>query len=432
MEKEDLSYKGLFLFSLPSILSSLLEPLSGTVDTALVGQVSTVWLAGLALAVTLISSFTWMFNFLIHASTQSVASRMGSNPEEIPGAIKTSLSVAFAVGIVTTIALWLGKPLLYKLVGVTPEVHQYTDEYFSIRVVGHTFTLLYTTLISLLRGVGKVNQSFYLVGLSTLLNGAFTYLALFVFDLGLTGAAWGTVFSFVLGTGISFFLLVSDEKIRGKFIKSKIYKEDLFRFGKNSLNIFGRSLTLTSCFFISTRLASSMGVIQLGAHQILLQFWLFCSFLLDGLAVTGTVLGAKYYAEKSFEKLRLVFQRILIFSGVVGLIFMVSYLVGGEYVIGLFTSDQKVIALIMSFWWLISLSQFPNSFAFVYDGYIFGLEEFGFLRKHMILGAFLVFLPLVFYAYKIDSLMMIWVGMIALNLYRLVTNSMLIRRVVYA
>lgn len=431
MEKEDFTYKGLFLFSLPSILSSLLEPLSATIDTALVGQVSTQWLGGLALAVTLISSFTWMFNFLVHASTQSVASSLGSEPERVSESIKTALLVALLIGVVTTLFLWLAKPLLFKMVGVTEEVYVHTDAYFSIRIMGHTFTLLYTTLVSLLRGLGRVNVSFFMVGFTTLINAIVTYLALFVFDWGLEGAAWGTAGSFTLGSILSFIILLNDKKIKGKFFASKIKKDRWFQFGKNSLNIFGRSFTLTTCFFLSTRFASSLGVKDLAAHQILLQVWLFCSFLLDGVAVTGTVLGAKYYSMGELDKVRLIFKRLLVQGALIGLAFTFIYALAGGMIVSLFTKDIEVITLIFSFWMMVYLSQVFNAIAFVYDGLLFGLEEFAYLRKHMIIGGVVVFLPIAFYGQYKESLAIIWAGMIILNFYRATSGYFRVRSVVY-
>lgn len=427
-EKNDFSYKELFLFSLPSILSSLLEPLSGTIDTALVGQVSTLWLGGMALAVTLLSSFTWMFNFLVHASTQAVAS---SEDSKVCEAIKTSLSVALVVGVVTTFLLWVFKEPLFKLVGVNEKLYQYTDSYYSIRILGHSATLLYTTTLSLLRGLGRVNISFYMIGLTTALNALLTYTALFVFDLGLEGAAWGTVLSFVLGSLISFILLLNDKKVKGHFLSSKIKSSGWFKFGRNSLNIFGRSFTLTSCFFLSTRFAGGFGLKELAAHQILLQLWLFCSFLLDGVAVTGTVLGAKYFSRGELEKVKTIFYRLLIIGAVIGIAFTLIYAFGGKFLVGLFTTDEDVIKIIFSFWFLIVLSQVTNSLAFVYDGLLFGLEEFGYLRKYMIVGALFVFLPLAYFAMKSNSLTYLWVGMITLNVFRGLTGFYKIRKEVY-
>ena len=65
-------------------------------------------------------------------------------------------------------------------------------------------------------------------------------------------------------------------------------------FGKNSWDVFGRSFVLTSVFFLSTRMAAKASTVQLAAHQILLQLWLFSSFFTDGVAMTGTILGAAH------------------------------------------------------------------------------------------------------------------------------------------
>jgi putative MATE family efflux protein len=270
-----------------------------------------------------------------------------------------------------------------------------------------------------------------MIGLTTALNALLTYLALFVFDLGLAGAAWGTVLSFVLGSLISFTYLLNDKKVKGKFLSSKVKKSGWFKFGQNSLNIFGRSFTLTTCFFLSTRFAGGFGIKELAAHQILLQLWLFCSFLLDGVAVTGTVLGAKYFARSEIEKVKLIFFRLLMIGGVIGIAFTFVYAIGGDFLVGLFTKDAEVIQIIFSFWILIIVSQITNSFAFVYDGLLFGLEEFGYLRKFMIIGALVVFLPLAFYAMKTNSLAFLWIGMISLNVFRGLTGFYKIRKEIY-
>lgn len=432
MEREDTSYKRLLFFSLPSILSSLLEPLSAIVDTAFVGQVSTEWLGGLTLAVTLVSSFTWMFNFLVHASTQSVAASLGSGADKVSEAVKTGLVVALFVGVGSSIILWISRPILFKMIGVPENLYSYSDTYFSIRVFGHCSTLLYLTLISTLRGLGRVNISFFLVALTTTINALISYLAVFVFDWGLAGVAWGTIGSFTLGTFVAFFILINDKSLEGKFFSSKIKRDHWFQFGKNSLNIFGRSFSLTASFFISTRIASSMGLVSLASHQILLQVWLFCSFLLDGVAITGTVLGAKYYAKGELAKIRIIFRRLLELGAFIGIVFTLIYFLGGAYIVALFTKDILVLNLIFSFWAMVALSQTFNSVAFVYDGLLFGLEEFSYLRKHMIIGVIVVFLPFAFGGAYYSSLSLLWGGMIALNIYRGISGFLRIKGLIYA
>ena len=81
-----------------------------------------------------------------------------------------------------------------------------------------------------------------------------------------------------------------------------------------------------------------------------------------------------------------------------------AYLLLPQLVWSLFTFDKKVLDLLSTVWPLVVWSQIVNCLSFVYDGLLFGLGEFKFLRRHMFLGAVLTFLPLGFWSYHGESL----------------------------
>ena len=64
------------------------------------------------------------------------------------------------------------------------------------------------------------------------------------------------------------------------------------------------------------------------------------------------------------------------------------------------------------------ISQVFSAVAFVFDGLIFGLNGFSFLRKHMIIGALSTYVPLALISLWKPDLMWIWAGMVTLNAYR--------------
>ena len=130
------------------------------------------------------------------------------------------------------------------------------------------------------------------------------------------------------------------------------------------------------------------------------------------------------------EKVRIIFTRLLHLGALIGVLFTLVYALLGEQVVSLFTKDGNVVVLIFSFWLIIHLSQVLNAIAFVYDGLLFGLEEFAYLRKHMIIGGLLVFLPIALWGAQVNSLAIVWSGMILLNLYRGVSGFMRVRSVV--
>ena len=50
---------------------------------------------------------------------------------------------------------------------------------------------------------------------------------------------------------------------------------------------------MQATFFIALAAASRMGTAALAAHQIVAQLWLLTSYVTDGFAVAGTVLGSR-------------------------------------------------------------------------------------------------------------------------------------------
>ena len=182
---ETLGYKELLLFSLPSILSSLLEPIASVVDTAFVGRLDTTSLAALAICVTIFNSFTWMFNFLVHASTHAIASVVKKNPNGINARIKVSFITALSVTLVCSLILFLiQKPLLY-FSGANDQTFSLAKDYFLIRLYFIPFTYLYTTNLSILRGLSKVKESFWIVAITTLSNVVLTWYFLYEMKLGI-------------------------------------------------------------------------------------------------------------------------------------------------------------------------------------------------------------------------------------------------------
>jgi MATE family multidrug resistance protein len=427
-----LRLKDLWWFSVPSIVSSVFEPLASIVDTAFVGRLSTEALGSLALSVAIFNAITWMFNFLVHASTQTVADYEASkNNELLQGRIKIALIVATIVGVSCTLVLWFPQRFWFELAGGRPVLWDQFKDYFVPRTIFHLFTVLSITFLSILRGYGRLRLVLVLMIISTGSNIFLSWLFLYPMEMGLKGAAYGTVAAHILTFLISLYFVVADPRVGPGFIKAKTDKGQWLKFGKSSFDLFGRSFTLTVCFFTSTRLASQLGVVALGAHQVLLQVWLLASFFLDGLAISGNILGARFYFAGQFKRTALVFKQLLVLGLCVGGVFTVLYLVGWKAISALFTTDPLVLNEMGKVKLLVIASQAISAVAFVFDGLLFGLSGFSFLRKHMILGAIFIYFPLALMSLKSPSLVWIWAGLVCLNLYRGITGYYFVKKTVW-
>jgi putative MATE family efflux protein len=429
MEDSWKSYKGLWALSIPSIIATMLEPISSVVDTALVGKFNTEYLAALAIGATLISSLTWMFNFLVHAPIQGVSDRIGKGRyDEVVSLCKVSLLLALGLGLVLIVVFYPIRHLIYEFMGAKNSLIQYCDEYFVTRLLGQSFILLFTVCLSLLRGFARVKEAMIFIGVSTSINVILSYLSLYHFDFGLRGVAAATVLGNAVGFVLSFVRLISLEQIKEIFWKQKIIRSNIFELGANALNIFGRSAVLTLSFFLCTKIASHIGIIELAAHQIILQIWLFASFFTDGVATTGNIVGARAQIETHREDLLLIFKKLLWMGAKIGLAFSLSLYFLDHLIISRFTDDQRVVEVIGSVWIVVVLSQVPLSIAYVYDGLIFGIGNFSFLRRHMLVAFVLVFMPFAIYAYMTKSLIYIWLALTGIGIYRLASNYYCIKK----
>lgn len=424
-----LSYKSLLFFSIPSILTSLTEVLASTIDTSIIGKLGTQPLAALAVASTIFNSFTWIFNFLINASLEAVASYRGqSDSQKLIHQTRISILLACIVGILASAVLLLGRDLWFSLAGAQGSFNSYLSEYFTTRASFQWVSILFLTLISILRGLGLVKHAFWIMFFTALINAIVSYSLVNFYELGVYGVALGTITANVFMCIVSIVLVIRAIPQLISLKWEKVWGLQFQRMGANSRDLFFRSLFLTSSFFISTKVAAQIGVEALAAHQVLLQAWLFVAYFVDGIALSGTILGAENLARSQKNECQILSKRLLNLGGFTGAFFAISYLFFRDWFIWFFTTDQQVVNLIKQVWLLIVLCQVFNAWAFIYDGLLFGLNRFSYLRTHMILGVVLIFIPFCIYTCWSNQLIALWLGMALLNIYRSITGFQEIKR----
>ena len=403
-------------------MGSLLEPLSGIIDSAFVARLGADSLAALAVGVTIINSFSWVFNFLTHVIVESVSSTTvgEENSSEQGHTIRLSMVTSAFIGLVTAIFLFGARELLYDLAGASGPIVSLVDAYFLIRIFGQPFSLLLTTQLSVIRGLGHVNFSMLVMLFNLLLNILLTYCLIFVVNFGVKGAAIGTISSHIVTALICFIYIRRKVELTPQTDTEVSVKGLLKSLSKKSLNLFVRSSLLTTVFFLSTRVAAHVGVNDLAGYHLALQFWLFASFFTDGVAMSANIYGARLKKLGNWGLFVTLWKNTVIISLIIGSIFTFVYGVFGKELMYLFTKDQVIHELISGYWWVISFGQIINALAFSYDGMMFGVGGFHHLRNLMVLGFLFVYGPFAYVAYSGRDVSMIWVGLLLLSLWRLV------------
>ena len=421
-----LSLKNLAWVSIPTVVAVSLEPVSGLIDTILVGQLDTSWLASLALTNAVLLSLAWVFGFLNHGASAWVAEAYGGrNGKLVDVAVSTTILVATFLGVVLAIILLLGREFFLKeVMGAAPHLIATSKPYWFWRVAAYPLALINLALVAIMRGLNYFRPALWVLAVQTASNVIVTYLLLYVFPMGIAGAGIGTFLSFLAGSSLAVYFVFGVAKCRVRFDILAEHYGEIFRFGRDAGNHFGRTACLTAAFFLMTNAATRLGESILASHQVALQVWLMSSFIIDGLAVTATSFGSQLLGGRHRRAFTVVGLRLLFLALPLGSLVTLSLYWGQNLIVNIFSPDPAVAAQLANLWWLLAFSQVFNGFLYVLDGIVFGARSFEFLRKRMLEGFILLFLPTLAYGFYIErSLASIWWGLAFLNIYRLTTEG---------
>ncbi len=150
-----------------------------------------------------------------------------------------------------------------------------------------------------------------------------------------------------------------------------------------------RSLALVSFFALTTRTAAEIGVVEVAAHQVALQVWIFLALAVDAIAIAAQALIAASLGQGDNQEARLTADRMLawalVWGGSLGLAF---WLLRGALPTW-FSSDPEVVLVVTSLMPFVALTQPLNALVFVWDGIYIGAGAFRFLGGWMVVATVL-------------------------------------------
>ena len=209
------------------------------------------------------------------------------------------------------------------------------------------------------------------------------------------GVALGTVVAQYSGLLISIILLSSSyRKYLKNFSMSELFNlTKLKTFFKVNTDIFIRILALVFVFSFFTAESAVYGDEILAANTILLQLWVILAYAVDGFAFAAESLVGKFIGAKDKTNLTKSIKYIFAWGIGLGLFFTILYTFWGNQIISIYTNNETVISLTLSFLFWAVISQLINSVSFIWDGIYIGTTATSAMRNSMLLSTLLVFLP---------------------------------------
>lgn len=358
--------------AVPSIVSNITVPLLGMVDTTIVGHLgSPAYIAAISLGGTAFSVLYWLFGFLRMSTSGLVSQAYGAaDGARSADVMRKSLSLGVAI---SAAILLLQVPLFHFVLLLTParaDVLLPLQTYYGVCVWGAPAILLSYCLSGWFIGRQDTKTPMFAAILQNVVNILLSLFFVYPLDMSIRGVALGTVLG--AWSGMLFMLLRLG---RLHFSQKTPHSIGWGRFFSINKDIFFRTLCLVIVTVYFTRAGSLQRVGVLEANAVLMQLFMLFSFFMDGFANAGEALSGRFYGSRDALGLGEMIRTLFLWGGGMGLFFSLLYMMGGEWVLGVFTNQRGVLLTARDYlpWiWAMPLAGFA---AFLWDGVFIGLTR---------------------------------------------------------
>jgi putative MATE family efflux protein len=376
--------------AVPALVVLAAEPLYLLVDTAVVGNLGTVPLGGLAVGGALLAWAAALLNFLAYGTTARAARRAGAGDRAgavAEGVQATWLALGLGLAVLLLFQLFAG-PLTRTLAGGPGAVAEAGEQWLRVAALGAPLLLVSLAGNGWLRGVQDLRRPVRYVLAGSLLSLVLCPLLVHTAGLGLVGSAVANV----AGQTITAVLFV-----RALVREGAGWRPRPAALGRQLVigrDLLVRAAVLQLSFLVAAGVAARAGTAQLGAHQIALQLFFFLALVLDAYAIAAQTLVGHALGAGRPDAARVTAGRVVRWGLGTGILVAVVLLATRDLLLPLFTGDPAVLAEAELVWWFLAAIQPLAGVVFALDGVLMGAGDVAYLRTVTIGSAVVGFLPL--------------------------------------
>ena len=332
--------------AVPTIISMLITSFYNMADTFFVGRIGTSATAAVGVAFPLMAVIQALGFFCGHGSGNSISRKLGSKETDTAEQLAaTGFFMAILLGlIVMALGLAFLKPLCLIL-GSTDTILPYTKQYLGIILLGAPYMTAQLVLNNQIRFQG--NAVYSMIGITTgaVLNIALDPLFIFVFHMGIAGAALATIFS----QFVSFVLLLAGIRISKcipiRFRNIRLNKDRLSELVGGGLpSLFRQGLGSVATMTLNLA-ANPYGDAAIAAMSIVSRITMFAGSALIGFGQGFQPVCGFNYGAKKFGRVREALWFCVKVSTVVLFFLAVTGALLSGSLVGIFRDDPEVIRI---------------------------------------------------------------------------------------
>jgi putative MATE family efflux protein len=332
------------------------------ITLTLYNLVDTFWVSKLGYQAIAALTITLPYHVLIMAIGVGIGAGIGAltsrrfgerNIEATNHAAGQIFSLAAFYGVIFLIAaVFFSEPIL-TMIGATPDIMDFATQYLVILGFGTPFMFFLLMGSSLLRGSGDAVRPMIFIIIAQVANIILDPLLIFGLgpfpEMGIRGAALGTVLGQLLGAGLIFFHIVSGKsayQIKLTHLKPSLsIQRDIYRVGFPSMIML---VTESVCFALFNIVLSAFGSLALAAIGIVIRISDLAFMPIFGasqglLPIVGFNFGARLW-KRMWRAIKLASGGLALFMGMALLVLEIF----APTLIGIFSDDPELIAIAVS------------------------------------------------------------------------------------
>lgn len=365
--------------AVPAIVSNITVPLLGLCDTAISGHLgSESFLGAIAVGSMMLNVMFWLFGFLRMGTTGLTANAYGRNdPQAMREVFSRSLALALGIGLLLILLQVPLLVLLMWLIDPDPEVAQLASDYFTICICESPALLGIMAVSGWFVGMQSTLWPMIIAVAVNVINIATSFSLVFPLGIGFRGVAFGTLSANWIGLGIAL-LAAHRHAPEGKLWcgwKALLRKGELGRFFSVNSDLFFRSACVMAVTLAVTAYGARLGALTLAANAVMMQFFHFFSFFMDGFAFTGEALCGRFLGARNREGLSSAVRHLLGWSAGIVILFFCLYAIGWSPVTDMLTDEESVRSFVAgSHIWILLIPP-VTVLAFIFDGFFIGITD---------------------------------------------------------
>ena len=336
-------------YSLPAIVAMTASSLYNIIDSMFIGRgVGSLALAGLSVCfpfMNLAAAFGAMIGI---GATTVVSVKLGQQDKRgAELALGNVVLLNVLIGVVfAAVSLIFLDPILYFF-GASDATIVYARDYMQVLLCGNLVTHLYLGLNSVMRAAGFPTKAMYITIVAVVTNIFFNYIFIILMDMGIKGAALGTICAQTLSL-----IIVVHHFITKK--ESLTFQKGIFKFIPKianqiiSIGLAPFCMNALACvvvMLINTSLLKHGGDMYVGAYGILNRIVFFFVMIVMGFNQGMQPITGYNYGAKQYDRVLKAYSLTLFYA--MGLTTLALIICQGfpEIIIKPFTSDEQLLAL---------------------------------------------------------------------------------------